>query len=115
VKILLFILLLSPFWARADDHKPNAKEAARIAKIEKDYDVHFVQVIGAASEGVETVYWAFVKMAPGSSFLAFPFAVPANANDQSVTRAIVSSMQTVQFYEFMIKKEKESSQSHITY
>jgi hypothetical protein len=105
VKILLFILLLSPFWVRSDEQKkPTAKEAARIAVIETSFRVRFVQEITYSKD---VSYWNFVRFDPTSSFQAFPFSVPVNANDESVKRALVSSMLTAQFYELMIQQMKE--------
>lgn len=117
--LLIILMVLAPLWVRSEDQKtakpPTAKEVARISKIESDFDSHFIQVISASSAGVSTVYWVFVKLTPDACFKAFPFSVPANANDQSVIRAIVSSMQTAMFYDLMIKKAAEhaSTESHI--
>lgn len=105
----LLLLLLIPFWVIADDTKPTSKEpttkeSKRISVIEKDFRVAFVEEIQAFSNDGPTPYWTFVKMLNGITYKGFPFSVPVNATDKQIMAAIVSSMQTVQFYEMMIKK-----------
>jgi hypothetical protein len=107
--LLIVLIVLIPLWVTADDQKPNAKETARISKIEHDFNAHFIQAmdirsVSPSSQGISSVYWAFVKLDPTALFKSFMFSVPKNASDQSVIRAIVSSIQAEQFDAIMIQK-----------
>lgn len=90
---------------------PKSKEdkrIARIAQIEKDYGVHFVQKAQVKVEGEVAEYWTFLKMDPQYSFQGYPFMVPANAPDKKVQEAIASALCCAAFYETFIERMKSA-------
>lgn len=115
--LLIFLLLLAPLWATADDIKPTAKETVRISKIETTFKAQFYKAINISPKGDPAIFWVFIKEDPDAIFKEYPFSVPANSKDDAVVTAIVSSMQTESFDKAMFQKmaADAAADPHISY
>jgi hypothetical protein len=106
---VLLCILGSPLIASTPSPNATKQGEKRIAEIEKDFDVKFVQKSLVSLGGQETEFWVFLKMDPTSySFKGYPFMVRAGAKDVKVQDAIASALCCASFYEEFLKRMRDA-------
>jgi hypothetical protein len=114
VKFLFILLLLFAPLTGNSFSPPTGKEAKRIAKIEKDYGVHFVQAAEMTVSGKTTSFWAFLKENPDMIFLGYMFMVRENPTDRQVEDSMASAMACSCFDESILKRMLQSAAPQAT-
>lgn len=112
---LISLFLFTAFTPPVTAKKATLSNAdrVRIMKIEKDFAVHFFDLVEfAMKQGPNQTYWKFIAIAPKAMNFSrggFPFAVRQMANDQEVIDAIASAMCAADFYEMSIKEHESAT------